>query len=158
MLGLWYSRRSQVASTGYLTLFTFLWSYLINLLFWFFDYVDPMRGYYIATFFFACLTGFTAQSNIDVTQSKSKVILSVAFVAGVAIVHIIMPYVSVARTIGATASALCLAAYLLYGITKSMPYLSSGVEPTVSFAVTVAMLYPFVSLPNIAQVDFGNNK
>ncbi|KAJ2445385.1 hypothetical protein GGF42_006021 [Coemansia sp. RSA 2424] len=158
MVGLWYSRRSQIASIAYLALFTLLWSYLINLLFWYLDYFDPMRGYYIAAIFFACLTAFTAQYKVDVSQSKSKLVLSAAFVAGVAVVHVIMPYVSSIRAVGATVSALCLAAYLLYGIAKSMPYLSSGVEPTVSFAVTVAMLYPFVSLQTISQIDFGNNK
>ncbi|KAJ2740420.1 hypothetical protein GGI20_005815 [Coemansia sp. BCRC 34301] len=158
MFGLWYSRRSQAASIGFLVLFTLLWSYLINLLFWYLDYFDPMRGYYIATFFFACVTAFTTQYSVDVSQRAAKLVLSVAFSIGVAVVHVVMPYVSVVRAVGATVSALCLVAYLFYGIAKSMPYLSSGVEPTVSFAVTVAMLHPFVSLVNIAQVDFGNNK
>ncbi|KAJ1818714.1 hypothetical protein IWW57_000920 [Coemansia sp. S610] len=157
MIGLWYSRCSQAATIGYLALFTLTWSYLINLLYWFLDYFDPMRGYYIAAIFFALVTAFTAQYKIDISLTKSKLMLSVGFVAGFAIVHVVMPYVSVIRAIGASVSALCLTAYLLYGIAKSMPYLSSGVEPTVSFVVTVTMLFPFVSLSNIAQIDFGNN-
>ncbi|KAJ2488929.1 hypothetical protein IWW37_004411 [Coemansia sp. RSA 2050] len=157
MTGLWYSRCSQTASIGYLALFTLTWSYLINLLYWFLDYFDPMRGYYITTIFFALITAFTAQYRVDISLKKSKLLLSAGFVAGFAIVHIVMPYVNVIRAIGASVSALCLTAYLLYGIAKSMPYLSSGVEPTVSFAVTVAILYPFVSLSNIAQIDFGSN-
>ncbi|KAJ2060402.1 hypothetical protein GGI17_003775 [Coemansia sp. S146] len=157
MIGLWYSRRSQIASIGFLALFTLVWSYLINLLYWFLDYFDPMRGYYITTIFFALVTAFTAQYKVDISLTKSKLMLSAGFVAGFAIVHVLMPYVSVIRAIGASVSALCLAVYLLYGIAKSMPYLSSGVEPTVSFAITVTMLYPFVSLSNIAQIDFGIN-
>ncbi|KAJ2757238.1 hypothetical protein GGI19_000172 [Coemansia pectinata] len=158
MIGLWYSRRSQIASIGFLALFTLVWSYLINLLYWFLDYFDPMRGYYITTIFFALVTAFTAQYKVDISLTKSKLVLSAGFVAGFAIVHVLMPYVSVIRAIGAFVSALCLTVYLLYGIAKSMPYLSSGVEPTVSFAITVTMLYPFVSLSNIAQMDFGNSK
>ncbi|KAJ2806388.1 hypothetical protein H4S07_003815 [Coemansia furcata] len=155
MVGFWYSRRSQAASIGFLALFTLVWSYLINLLYWFLDYFDPMRGYYITTIFFAFVTAYTAQYKVDISLTKSKLVLSAGFIAGFVAVHVMMPYVSVIRAIGASVSALCLSVYLLYGIAKSMPYLSAGVEPTVSFAITVTMLYPFIPLSNIAQIDFG---
>ncbi|KAJ2002596.1 hypothetical protein GGI04_003272 [Coemansia thaxteri] len=156
MVGLWYSRRSQLASICCLALFTLTWSYLINLQFWYLNYFDPMRGYYISTAFFALVTAFTAQTRSDIANGNSKLLLAFGFVVCIALIHLVMPYVSFLRLLGASASALCLSVYMLFGIARSMPYLSPGVEPTVSFAVAVTMLYPFIPLSNIAQVDFGN--
>ncbi|KAJ2806387.1 hypothetical protein H4S07_003814 [Coemansia furcata] len=155
MVGLWETRRSQVASASFLTLFTCTSAYLINLIVWYFTEVVPMQACYIATACFAVITLFTCQTKVDVLDKWALVAYGVCTVVIAGLLHYVEPYWSFARLVIATIVAAVLCTYFAFGIVRSMSILNAETKPTVSLAVAVTMIYPFIHFTGIGLEDFG---
>ncbi|KAJ2631961.1 hypothetical protein GGF44_003869, partial [Coemansia sp. RSA 1694] len=87
MVGLWDTRRSQVASAGFLVMFTCTSAYLINLLVWYFTDIVPMQACYIATIFSASVTLFTLQTRIDFMNKWALIDYAVCTAIFAGLVH-----------------------------------------------------------------------
>ncbi|KAJ2820770.1 hypothetical protein FBU31_005118 [Coemansia sp. 'formosensis'] len=155
MVGLWETRRSQVASASFLTLFTCTSAYLINLIVWYFTEVVPMQACYIATACFVVITLFTCQTKVDVLDKWALVAYGVCTVVIAGLLHYVEPYWSLARLVIAIIVAAVLCAYFAFGIVRSMSILNAETKPTVSLAVAVTMIYPFIHFTGIGLEDFG---
>ncbi|KAJ2020366.1 hypothetical protein GGI09_002853 [Coemansia sp. S100] len=155
MVGLWDMRRSQVASAGFLTLFTCTSAYLINLLVWYFTDIVPMQACFITTVYFAVITVFTMQTKVDVMNKWAINAYGgcTGFIAG--LLHIVEPYWSFSRFAIAFVLATVLCFYFAFGIVRSMSLLNAETKPTVSLAVAVTMIYPFIHFTGIGLEDFG---
>lgn len=155
MSGVWLFRTSLWKSTGFIILFTLIWSYFLNLQYWCLEFLDPMRGCYITTLVIGCIALFTMQERFSMADRKTLYWIPLAFIISAGLVHLIYPYYSISRFFGAVISASASLLYLLTGVMRSTFYISSGTEPTPSFMVVVAMLHPFFKFQDIENTDFG---
>ncbi|KAJ2555055.1 hypothetical protein GGH95_005477 [Coemansia sp. RSA 1836] len=155
MVGLWDTRRSQVASAGFLVMFTCTSAYLINLLVWYFTDIVPMQACYIATIFSASVTLFTLQTRIDFMNKWALIDYAVCTAIFAGLVHFVEPYWTFSRFVIALVIAAVLSAYFAFGTIRSMSLLEADAKPTVSLAVAVSMIYPFIHFTGIGLEDFG---
>ncbi|KAJ1818713.1 hypothetical protein LPJ60_004174 [Coemansia sp. RSA 2675] len=155
MVALWETRRSQVASASFVALFTCSSAYLINLLVWYFKDIVPMQACYIATMYFAVVTVFTLQSKVDFLNREAIIAYSCVTGALAGLIHLVEPFWTFSRFVIAYAVAAVLCVYFAFGIVRSMSILNAQTQPTISLAVAVSMIYPFIHFTGICLEDFG---
>ncbi|KAJ2740421.1 hypothetical protein GGI20_005816 [Coemansia sp. BCRC 34301] len=115
-----------------------------------------MQACYIATIFSAAVTLFTFQTKVDFMSKWALVEYGVSTVVFAGLVHLVEPYWTFSRFVIALVVAAVLCAYFAFGIIRSMSLLEADAKPTVSLAVAVSMIYPFICFTGIGIEDFGH--
>ncbi|KAJ1915039.1 hypothetical protein GGI03_003819 [Coemansia sp. RSA 2337] len=152
LVGLWKKRDSQVYSIAFTVLFTCIWAYLVNLAVFSFYSYSPANGCFIATGVFGAIAVFTMQTDHDIFSPVAAYFLvGSIFIISIA-AHFIFSYQFIGEYLGALAIAFFIAAYIMVGIFRSTDYFTPSVKPTVSLAVTMGLVHPFI--PYMAIDDF----
>ncbi|KAJ1997512.1 hypothetical protein H4R26_005807 [Coemansia thaxteri] len=116
-----------------------------------------MQACYIATAFFTVVTLATFQDKYNFMDINTIIFYDAVTLVLAGLLNYVEPYWSLKSFCIAFALAYGLHAYFAVGIVRATTILGSHAKPSISVAVSAAMLYPFLMVAGLDLKDIAYN-